>query len=653
MPTSLLENHLQLLRQKDPGLADRLDRLDAPGCYEPVPSRQGMPTLIYKANGPCGRLTGPTLSRAQGKTAIPQNAQPAASTASGQGGIALHSRYDPVHEAEKFIQQFSTQESAHYLVLGLGLGYHVLELIRRIPSHSQVVVVEADPALFRTALEHAPLAPLLRYPGIKFWVGLPPEAIPAEFEPFKTTFTLNGFTPVRFQPAVNLHRDYYAEVEQRLARQIREAQVVQNTQAALSRSFYQNLLTNLPVIETAPGIDDCRNRFCGVPAIVVSAGPSLDKNLPLLQGANQRALILAVATAIKPLAAAGIVPDFVVAIDPNDISIAAFEAGPPSEFTHLVFHPCIPPEIVQRFPGRRVVSGAELFLWEFVSQGLENKGSLGKSYSVAHTALKFANHLGCSPVVLVGQDLAFAGPRSHCSGSHHADGHYRDIGPTQTARQIDQFRRRASAPALHMAEDVFGNRVATNLALDTFRKLFAEEIVGKVDIFNATEGGLPLPGALNMTLREALNRLPEGTEIRPAVLSGWVQEKSVSGQLNDVLLRQARYFGTHAQRIQDWLDRHGSASPTDCETHAETGAREVLDQLLADSTSVRLLQEFLYTEFLDWNRKTYRIGLLNPEHEEEEIRSRQLGRDRWFFPHLVKAAWWLESELTRLAALLA
>ena len=78
-------------------------------------------------------------------------------------------------------------------------------------------------------------------------------------------------------------------------------------------------------------------------------------------------------------------------------------------------------------------------------------------------------------------------------------------------------------------------------------------------------------------------------------------------------------------------------------------AESVLGPLLEDETSIRLLQEYLYSDFLEWNRKTYQIGLLDPEYDEARVRELKHKRDLAFLPKLVKAAWWLETEFTRRA----
>lgn len=66
------------------------------------------------------------------------------------GSIFLHSRYDPDQEAQRLIESAALDASRPVLVIGSGLGYHVLGLLKR---GIETAVVEPDPAVLRAALE--------------------------------------------------------------------------------------------------------------------------------------------------------------------------------------------------------------------------------------------------------------------------------------------------------------------------------------------------------------------------------------------------------------------------------------------------------------------------------------------------------------------
>ena len=116
-----------------------------------------------------------------------------------------------------------------------------------------------------------------------------------------TSFALNGYVSITFKPLVEADLGYYEALNRVFQKVLQEARINLKTRSVFSKRYYQNILDNLPHLVSCPGIFSLENKLQGVPGILVSAGPSLDKNLPLLKTASKRALIIAVATAFRPL----------------------------------------------------------------------------------------------------------------------------------------------------------------------------------------------------------------------------------------------------------------------------------------------------------------------------------------------------------------
>ncbi|MBI4620100.1 MAG: glycosyltransferase [Desulfobacterales bacterium] len=81
----------------------------------------------------------------------------------------LHSIYDPEGEAKAIVDAFQFDGRGLLVVLGLGIGYHVAELVKRFPD-AEVVVVEAIPEIYELAKKHGKVSEL--EDKIKFIVGL-------------------------------------------------------------------------------------------------------------------------------------------------------------------------------------------------------------------------------------------------------------------------------------------------------------------------------------------------------------------------------------------------------------------------------------------------------------------------------------------------
>jgi len=93
------------------------------------------------------------------------------------GRVLLHSRYSPREEATRFIDSAGLDMSRPVLVIGVGLGYHVIELVNR---HATVAAVEFDPAVAKLAVDG-----LLRDSDVPLGIGDPDEiAADAAFRAF-------------------------------------------------------------------------------------------------------------------------------------------------------------------------------------------------------------------------------------------------------------------------------------------------------------------------------------------------------------------------------------------------------------------------------------------------------------------------------------
>src|SRR4029077_4950210 len=100
------------------------------------------------------------------------------------------------------------------------------------------------------------------------------------------------------------------------------------------RLYFENVLSNWEYLHD-PDAGSWFGRFANMPLVIVSAGPSLDRNVRDLKGMEDRCFILAVDTALRPLLAAGIVPHAVIIADPTELN-ASHVAGVIPESTCLI-----------------------------------------------------------------------------------------------------------------------------------------------------------------------------------------------------------------------------------------------------------------------------------------------------------------------------
>ena len=151
------------------------------------------------------------------------------------------------------------------------------------------------------------------------------------------------------------------------------------------------------------------NQFRGCPAIVVAAGPSLDKDMDLLRKANSSALILAGGSSIGALLQGGVTPHLTATVDPNYAQYSRLRAVMPY---------CLPLFYRSRalFEGLFSHRGPFIYLkggdgYPIVDYFEKTLGVTGKTTdggeSVSNLLVELAVALGCNPVIMVGYDLAY------------------------------------------------------------------------------------------------------------------------------------------------------------------------------------------------------------------------------------------------------
>lgn len=610
MSSNLLKKNLALLEKKQPALAARLRALEPSRKYEVSTAKSGAATVT--------RIFPDGIRR------------------------SLHSSYDPIQEAARFIAKFKLDESANFLVGGVGLGYHLLELARKVSKHARILVMEKDPELLRLALEQNDFADVLRHPGATFHAAMNAAELESVLGSDKEGFALHGFVPVLFKPLVEAEPSYYGSINQALKKVLQEVRLDLKTQAAFSKLFFNNILANAQNILQSPGVSGFRERFAGVPAIVISAGPSLDKNIGLLKAARERALLISTATALQPLLKEETVPDFVAAIDPDPITAKFFGANPASGKTWLLYDPCIPKVVVDDYKHRRVALDSKVYLSQWIARHNGEKGFLGKTLSVAHTGFLFAKLLGCDPIILVGQDLAFRGNRTHCSNSFFNELLQDAIGSGQAMKDLERQDCVKYAQSTAAAPDIFGASAVTTVAMDSYKNLFAEKISVSKNVYNASEGGIPIPGALNLSLKEALFlRCPKKLDprIRDSFKNATIKRNPE--RFCRVLKEKARRFKDIHRQLETFKRKYLDSIKEEEANRANfiDAMESFYKTLLKEEDTLQLLQGYAYSDFLQWNRESHQLALRSAAGgEDEESRRARFERDRKFLEAVMKTA---------------
>jgi len=398
----------------------------------------------------------------------------------------LHSAYDPVTEAQQLVHSYpGLQKAGAVVCLGLGLGYHVREILRLAPPGTAVLVIEKDAKLTdRFAKDN---------PG-----GHQGLIVTDRKDVVKTFFyalhdkVREGFVLLEHPASVRRDPDFYREMRSTVRDYLSLLLVEIGTAKTLNYFIQENIFANLPAVIGDPGISALADAFKDKPAVIVAAGPSLNKNIHLLAEAKNRSVIICVGTALKAMLAQGLHPDIVVTLDPSEANYRHFE-GVTLEEEFLCYEPQthykIPPLFKKRFVFDANSDPLSLWLRELYGQ----KGAVWPGGSVAIAAFGIACLLGANPVVFVGQDIALSDGYTHAKGTVYE------------GQKVDLTQ---SNPHLIAVPGINGGKVYTWRNMYSFLVRFEELFAAQRDrlIIDATEGGALKRGTKVMTFREAIDR---------------------------------------------------------------------------------------------------------------------------------------------------
>ncbi|ECL2168217.1 motility associated factor glycosyltransferase family protein, partial [Campylobacter jejuni] len=274
--------------------------------------------------------------------------------------------------------------------------------------------------------------------------------------------------------------------------------VIRNLNSSLCIGFecYSHLLQNIPsMLESIPFqriLSERKNKFEN--AIVVSAGPSLAKQLPLLKAYQDKAVIFCADGALSMLEKEGIIPDYVTNLDFTDLAMKFFQNKENLKQSIIALECATHPNIVRSLNAENcmIVLRNKALYQRF---NLNDFGYIDTGTHVSHFSYTLALALGFKNIIMIGQDLAF-----DKEGNSHSKGF--DFGEKFSGEEnIDKLK----VPA-------YGGKgeVLTHITWNDYRikleYLFAcnEQ---KAKFYNATEGGARINFTEELSFKECCEKL--------------------------------------------------------------------------------------------------------------------------------------------------
>ncbi len=210
-------------------------------------------------------------------------------------------------------------------------------------------------------------------------------------------------------------KPYYLQAAQSVAHALEFAQLHCTGPADGHFRGLLNLIDNVPHLTEAPPFDALQGLFAGRPGIVVSSGPSLNATVAALRTVEDRAVIFACDSAVPALLRAEIQPHFIACLERVVATQHLMTVLPELPNSWLIFHPLVYRSTVASYRGPRLMWNTTNFPLQWL---LGPTAPVDAGHSAATLAFRGLTYLGCGPIILAGQDLAFEREthRSHAAG---------------------------------------------------------------------------------------------------------------------------------------------------------------------------------------------------------------------------------------------
>jgi len=257
--------------------------------------------------------------------------------------------------------------------------------------------------------------------------------------------------------------------------------VLENTCDKHMRVYLENSLVNLPIVLATKKLSEIVKNYDYRPVLLVSAGPSLIKQLPILQKYKELFTIIAATATYPNLHKYGIEPDYLIAVDPTNKSV--WDGNTSSK---IILDVGCDPATVWSAPEKTMLCAHAPIVVDLLEKIGVDIDLLPTGGSVATSAYNVARRLGSNPIVMIGQDLAYS------NGQKRTEGYAFDA-----AVRINQMSEKPT-----FSIDAYGGqgKVETDGALLLFKTWFENEfsLASDVTIFNCTEGGADIKGAASV-----------------------------------------------------------------------------------------------------------------------------------------------------------
>lgn len=489
----------------------------------------------------------------------------------------VYDNNDPIHGTKEMLKWHGGGQNVKLaIIMGFGLGYDAIYYAEQLalPQRTDyILIIEQDPLMVKMAMNILDLVPLMTNKNIRIMIGLTEDQLFTELNCFMIDdgkFQKMRACKLYYNPYLYLHaEEYYTTALRKLIDATAYVTGYFGNCAKDSMIGVENMLANIKTIISTPGLNMLEGKFKGVPAVIVSSGPSLNINKHLLHGLQDKAVIIAADSALKPLLADGIKPHMVTALEREPELKVCFEGLTAEQVdgVSLVACPVVYPNLYESFPGRSIVAYRKFdhFKWLNIERGIyEIKVSAG------NMAFKVAEVMGCDPIILIGQDLALS-----MDGRTNAD------GINQMTQNNYLIEQRVMLPGND------GQPIESTKSLKLYWEAYEVDVSEyKGKCVNATEGGAKISGTEITTFQDAIDKYLTTQQDIAGAINAEIEKFSPEEDGTAKILRQIDQTISELEEMishcQSGLDKHAQYKDELESNILEPGDKDRLNDIIED-----------------------------------------------------------------------
>ena len=380
--------------------------------------------------------------------------------------INIYSMYNPRRDAEKFIIQAYNRDAEGYVLIGLGLGYHLEQLIK-MNKKKKILVVAFDKQEIEVFNQFSSNKDIIVADNVEI----------INYMSLKVQL-LNFQMIIPFAVMKAIGKDHY------LYSYIEDIKIRQMSIKTYGPLMKENFISNIDNNDSP--ITFLYEQYIGKSAFLISAGPSLENSVKIIGEIKEKVFVLCVGSALNVLLDNNIVPDAVIITDPSPLVIKQISEV---DYDGILFYLATANhEMTLTHIGKRFIIFQEGYSLSEEFAKTHNVRLLETGGSVATTAFSLLEYMGFDKTYLFGQDLGFNGTNTHA------------VKSTSNAKvQGKTSFRKVIANS--------GEYINTRADLDSFRRWFEKKASKtSIKLYNTALRGAKIKGIPYISEKEILKK---------------------------------------------------------------------------------------------------------------------------------------------------